>query len=148
MTDHYTMGRRILIQTLKANATIQSLFEHDAAAGQYKVYGNHVPATTEFPYITVEHYSGGPDNDAQSDASEVLWKITAHTNTMSNAENMSNAIHNTLHRNDAPVTTGIVGFGVYHWIELMYPVEDRDERQGREYFRFGGIFKLCLAEIL
>jgi hypothetical protein len=148
LVDVLLIGRKVLKQTLEADAAYQTLLAWQGATPAiYKTLGAYAHPKVTMPYVTVEHYSGGNENDAQTEASDSLWKIAGHTEDDEElAINIASAIQSALDRK-MPVMGDITQYKGYHWIELVYPYIEAFPRQNRIYFKAGGIYRLRLAEV-
>lgn len=137
------LGPAIFRQTLEADADYQAAM---AWQGLTKTFGNFVPADVEPPYVTVEHYAGGMDNNSQTQSSDTLWTVAALARQDEEAVLViAGLIHDALH-DVWPEMGGIEGVAGYHPIELKTPFSDVVNRQGVMMLRAGGIYSLRLAE--
>jgi len=146
MTSPHKAARTMLIATLDADPTIQSMLLIPDTVDQYKTFGAHVDPTIYNPYVVVQRYGGGLDNDAQSQAADMLWTVCGYTlEDEQLAEDLQEAIYNALNKKMPPA--GIVSdWEAYHWIEEVWPYEDRDMRNNRPFFEKGAVYRIKIAE--
>jgi hypothetical protein len=133
-----------LITTLRKNSVIIANLTQN---GIIKVFGEWVDASVRLPYITVQYYSGGRDNDAQSEASDVYMKVLAVTEGVTELSyTLAQAIHDEL-ASKVPDSSDLVGVGAYAAVEEKAPFVETYLRQNRPYHYRGGIYRVRLASI-
>jgi hypothetical protein len=151
--DLLYLGRVAFKATLENNADADTLDYRTALAWPgvtptvYRTFGAQVHASVPLPYVTIEHYMGGREFDAKSEASDSLWKICAHTeDDEALALTLSSAIHKALSKK-WPVMGSVTDYAGYAPIELKFPYIDTYSRQNYIFYKAGGIYRLRLAEI-
>lgn len=143
----HKLARTAIKSTLEASPTYQALTQYPGFPGIYRTFGEQVPPSVPLPYVTIEWYAGGLDNDAPTEASSSLWKVVAHTEEdEALADEIASAIYEALHKN-WPVSTGNTKFAGYAPIYLKYPFMDTVIRQSRSLIRVGGIYAVYLAQV-
>lgn len=150
MGSVYGAGLAVLKSTLLANATLTALVT-DTETGIVKIYAEFAPQGIKLPYITIQHYVGGEDNDAQSRALDMMYKVYAHTDDVATARQLEAAIAAALHRQmpvcdafNAQSTLKVEG---YTWITLLYPDYVNYIVQTRMMIEIGGIYRLRLSVV-
>ena len=135
----------VLITTLRQDPTIIANLTYQ---GFVKVLAPQVVSKIPLPYIVVSRYAGGSDNDAQSQASDMLMKVTAYTqDDLTLAETLQDAINSALHY-QVPDSSALTGVGAYAAIYEQTPIEDDFVRQNINFIGRGGIYRVRLAEII
>jgi hypothetical protein len=141
------VARTALKSTLEASAAYKALVVWPGAPTVYRTFGEYVSADVPMPYVTIEWYAGGLDNDAKTAASHSMWKIAAHTEEDEPlGRQISNEIYAALH-GKLPSMGSITGYAGYNPILLKYPYFDVVVRQSRSILRTGGIYTIYLAEV-
>jgi len=133
----------ILRETLEDLASIQGLIPLAGSPGHYKIFWRFVPDSIEMPYIVLRHLAGGYDNDAQSEASDSLWKIDGVTVDYATRESLSDAIAE-LHRKD-PISTTFPNSCGYTWITEELPTHEVKLAENHPILYVGGIYRLRLS---
>lgn len=140
-------GVRVLKATLEAYAPLAAALRFPGqAANVIRIYGEFVPPETPPPYVTIEWYGGGADNDTRTDAGMLYWKVAAavkEDHVLS--KQLQDMIFLALNWKQ-PVIVGDPGYAGYAPILSKYPYTDTVYRSGVSLQRSGGIYSLCLAE--
>ena len=147
MTDWHKETITCVVSTLKSNLDlVKHLVSSDL--GIVRIFSEWVDPDMESPYVVVEYYAGGPDNDAQLGASDMLVMACAVTNGNQRlASQLQSLIQSTL-ADQIPDSSDLVGVGAYAPIELSTPYNDVYLRQGRDWQKRGGIYRVRLAELI
>lgn len=147
----YGVGLAVLRETLLENAELVALVT-DAETGVVKIYSEFAAQGVSFPYVTIQHYVGGEDDDAQSRATDMMYKVYGHTDDKDVALQLEALISNALHRvmpvcdafNAQSPNLKVAG---YTWITLLYPDYVNYMVQNRMIIQVGGIYRLRLSVV-
>lgn len=139
MSSPFTLASRAIRQTLYTESA-----ELNNLVGD-RTFMEDADEDEEYPFVVIQHITGGDDNDAQSRACDMLYKVVGHTNNKDTARQLSDAIHDGLHRR-MPDVTGINTEALpYTWIEEIEPVTDREVKQAVTFYQFGGLYRIRLS---
>lgn len=140
----YEDSVKVLTATIKSSTDIA---QHVIQSGVVKIFSEWVDPDMPTPYVLLEKYAGGSDNDAQAEASDMLWKVTAIVeDDLSLASNLQKYIHEVLH-NQIPDSSLLVGVGAYAPVLETSIYIDTYLRNRRAYHQRGGIYRVRLADI-
>lgn len=149
--DWLRLGRVMLKNTLEADSAYATALAWTGHAGLTKTFGKQVHAIVPLPYVTIEHYSGGPENDAQFRAGDGLWKIAVHTTDAEENDGEHQAMQLqsliTAALDGKPLVAGsVTGYKGYAPTLLVFSYEDTFPRQNRTFFKYGGIYRVRIAQ--
>lgn len=112
------------------------------------IYSEYVPDNVELPYIVINHYVGGEDNDAYyARAADMMYKVYAHSFDMLEAQTLEGYIQDALHYKIPDISAlnnALEDYqvSVYGNILLHYPDFWVDVVQLRPVYRAGGIYRV------
>lgn len=150
MNNPQAIAATFIRETLITFPAIQALVALEGETGQYKIFWESVPDWATMPYVVIYHIMGGDENKTQVDGIDIQMKVVGFTGNLATANLLVNAI-NGLHR-CTPVSptygednpSGYEWVLPYGWVQLKYPVFDRDVAQNVPVHIVGGIYRLRL----
>lgn len=121
--------------------TLLAIPEVEALVGE-NIFWEDVEDTQEFPYILISHILGGYENNTQTDAVDVTYKVCGYSADKldGTVQALQEAIAQ-LHYADM-VVSDFTNVEPYSTIRMWIPVYERENRQNVPVYAVGGIFRL------
>lgn len=135
-----------LRQLLYADASVLALVGS-------KIYQERAPNGVEMPYAVIRHYTGGEDNDAQSRAADMMFRVYIVTDDVTIAAKYQALVSNALHRKTPDFTAvnadaaNDMAIKAYTWVTEEYVDVVPYPIQQRTVYEAGGVYRIRLSII-